>query len=67
MRDEFKKNRIYDELTPKITLNLEKKFLNNKNISECVSTLQQYMNILSGSMEFYSSLFLDFLKIDENI
>lgn len=29
MRDEFKKNRIYDELTPKITLNLEKKFLNN--------------------------------------
>ena len=67
MRDEFKKNRIYDELTPKITLNLEKKFLNNKNIYECVSTLQQYMNILSGSMEFYSSLFLDFLKIDENI
>ena len=39
MRDEFKKNRIYDELTPKITLNLEKKFLSNKNISECVSTL----------------------------
>jgi len=67
MRDEFKKNRIYIKLTPKITLDLEKKFKNNKNISECVSTLQQYMNILSSSMEFYSPVFLDFLKIDHQI
>jgi hypothetical protein len=67
MKEEFKKNMIYNELTPKITLNLEENFQNDKNISQCVSTLQHYMNILSSSMEFYSPIFLKFLNIDDNI